>query len=144
MRSQGLRIAVMLVVVAIFGLAIIWDYVSDGTEAPTYSYSQLLADAKAGEVVAITQAGTHLTVTRRGESEPLSVTVASESINVYADVCAAAGAQLGDCPIDYAVVDASPAGQIVTLLITSLLPVLLIGSFIFFMMRQAQRGKPAT
>ena len=141
MGRQGFRLAVMLVVVLIFGLALVWSYLADGTQAPTYAYSELLADAAAGNVVAITQSGTDLTVTKRGVSTPLRVAVASESINVYAEVCAAAGASLGGCPIDYAAVEASAAGSIVTLLITSLLPVVLIGSFIYFMMRQAQRGK---
>jgi ATP-dependent Zn protease len=141
MGSRGFGLALVLVVVLIVGLALLWTYTTDGTEASAYPYSQLLADAAAGNVEAITQDGTRLTVRMRGESEPRLVTVASESINVYAEVCAAAGAPLGQCPIQYTVVEESAAGQWVGLLVTSLLPVLLIGSFIFFMMRQAQRGK---
>ena len=40
--------------------------------------------------------------------------------------------------IQFNPVEPSAAGSIITLLITALLPVLLIGAFIFFMMRQAQ------
>lgn len=69
------------------------------------------------------------------------MTIASESINVYAEVCAAAGADLGQCPIEYTALGTSEAGQWLGLLISALLPVLLIGAFIYFMMRQAQRGK---
>ena len=141
MGSQGFRLALVIVVVLIFGLALLWTYTTDDNEAPSYPYSQLLADAAAGNVQAITQNGTRLAVRIRGENEPRLVTVASESINVYAEVCAAAGVPLGQCPIEYTVVEESAAGQWVGLLVTSLLPVLLIGSFIFFMMRQAQRGK---
>jgi ATP-dependent Zn protease len=141
MGSQGFRLALVIVVVLIFGLALLWTYTTDDSEVPAYPYSQLLADAAAGKVEAISQDGTRLTVTLRGETEPHLVTVASESINVYAEVCGAVGSPLGQCPIQYAVVEESAAGQWVGLLITSLLPVMLIGSFIFFMMRQAQRGK---
>jgi ATP-dependent Zn protease len=139
MGTQVLRLALALAVVLLFGLVLLWTYTTNGTEAPAYPYSQLLADAAAGTVDAITQDGTRLAVTLRGVNEPRVVTIASETINVYAEVCAAAGSPLGQCPIEYAVMEESVAGQWVGLLITSLLPVLLIGSFIFFMMRQAQR-----
>ena len=76
-----------------------------------------------------------------GESEPRSATIASESINVYAEVCTAAGSALGECPIEYTARAPSAAGSMLTLLVTALLPVILIGSFIYFMMRQAQREK---
>jgi ATP-dependent Zn protease len=141
MGSQRFGLALVVVVVLIFSLALLWTYTTDGTDVPAYPYSQLLADAAAGNVETITQDGTQLTVTMRGEAEARFVTVASESINVYAEVCAAAGSPLGQCPIEYLVVEESAAGQWVGLLVTSLLPILLIGAFIFFMLRQAQRGK---
>ena len=53
-------------------------------------------------------------------------------------MCAVTG-DAADCGgIKYDYVQPSAAGGILTLLITALLPVLLIGGFIFFMMRQAQ------
>jgi ATP-dependent Zn protease len=131
-------------VVLVFGLALLWAYADSGSEAPAYPYSQLLADAAAGRIEAIEQDGTHLAVSLSGENEPRSGRIASETINVYAEACAAAGAELGQCPIRYMAVGASEAGQWVGLLVTALLPVLLIGAFIYFMMRQAQQGKAGT
>jgi hypothetical protein len=95
-------------------------------------------------VAAIEQEGTELTVSFVGQSETRIARVASESINVYAEVCAAAGAEIGSCPISYVVHQPSEAGSVVTLLITALLPVLLIGGFIYFMMRGAARRGPPT
>jgi ATP-dependent Zn protease len=141
MGMNRVALALGIVVVLVFGLALLWTYLDGGSEAPTYPYSQLLADAASGRVDSIIQDGTRLTVTLTGESEPRSVAVASESVNVYAEVCAAAGAELGECPIEYTALGTSEAGQWFGLLISTLLPVLLIGTFIYFMMRQAQRGK---
>ena len=128
-------------VVAVFLLAILWSLMGRESEAPSYPYSQLLRDAAAGRVEAVTQEGVRLEVTLAGETEPRLVNIASESINVYAELCAAAGAAPGECQIEYAVTEPTAAGSVLTLLITSLLPVLLIGSFIYFMMRQAQRTR---
>jgi ATP-dependent Zn protease len=141
MRLGRIPFVLMVVAVAIFGLALLAMYLMDERDAPVYAYSDLLADAAAGRVEAITQDGTRLTVSLSAEAQPRRTTVASESINVYAEVCTAAGAQLGDCPIEYVAVGPSAAGQWLGLLITALLPVLLIGGFIYFMMRQAQRGQ---
>jgi hypothetical protein len=57
MGSQGFRLALIVVVVLIFGLALLWTYTTDDNEVPSYPYSQLLADAAAGKVEAITRTG---------------------------------------------------------------------------------------
>lgn len=53
----------------------------------------------------------------------------------------AASADLGHCPIEYTALGPSEAGQWFGLLITALLRVFLIGLFVFFVMRQATKGK---
>jgi ATP-dependent Zn protease len=139
MTASRLRLTVLLTIAAVFVLAMVWSYVvNDGAQAD-HAYSELLAKASTGDVVSISQDDKQLSVTVAGQAEPWIFNVATESVNVYAEVCAAAGAELGNCPIAYRAVAPSSSGSIVTLLITSLLPVLLIGSFIFFMMRQQQR-----
>jgi cell division protease FtsH len=134
LTSRIVRNSVVLVVLAAFGLAVLWTFMSDGDGGQEYSYSQLLEDVAAGEVSTITQEGTTLTVTK-GQEE-LTTTVASPDINYREEVFAACGEACGDLTYDY--VEPSAAGGILTLLITALLPVLLIGGFIFLMMRQAQ------
>jgi cell division protease FtsH len=138
--SRIVRNSVVLVVLAVFGLAVLWTFMVEGSQAPTYTYSQLLKDAADHKVTAVTQDGTKLSVKLDGSDQPKSVTVASPDLNYRAEVCQAAGAtdpaQCGG--IDYSFVEASAAGQWLGLLVTALLPVLLIGAFIFFMMRQAQ------
>ena len=115
----------------------------DSGEQP-YTYSQLLTDAGAGKIEAITMDGDRLAVTFQGDTEPTKTAVAppgSQGTEIYNQICNAAGhATTQDCAseIQFNPVEPSAAGSIITLLITALLPVLLIGAFIFFMMRQAQ------
>src|SRR5687768_7595514 len=138
LTSRIVRNSVVLVVLAVFGLAVLWTFMSDTTTGESYSYSQLLEDAAAGNVEKITQEGTTLNVQLAGEAEERTTLVASEFINVQQELCARAPGGAAGCEIVYNVEEPSAAGGILTLLITALLPVLLIGGFIFFMMRQAQ------
>jgi ATP-dependent Zn protease len=134
------RLGILIAVLAIAGLAIAWDYLATDDEGTSYAYSAMLADAGAGRVVSISQEGTQLAVFLAGESAPRTVFVASDAVNVYAEVCAASGKQPGpDCAIQYEVTQPSASGQWIGLIITAFLPVFLIGGFIFFMMRSAQR-----
>jgi ATP-dependent Zn protease len=111
----------------------------DDREMP---YSELLQAAARGEVQAVIQDGTTLSVTLEGDDARRTVIV-SEQLNVRQELCAAAGAgDPGDCQIRYEFAQPSAAGQWLGLLITALLPVLLIGGFIFFMMKRAASMAP--
>jgi cell division protease FtsH len=136
LTSRIVRNSVVLVVLAVFGLAVLWTFMSEPGSSDTYTYSELLDDAAAGKIESIKQEGTTLTVKLDGEAEERATTVASPDINYRQEVCDAAGPDCGGIAYDFT--EPSAAGGILTLLITALLPVLLIGGFIFFMMRQAQ------
>ncbi len=142
MSSRLVRNSVVLVVLAVFGLALLWTYIVDSGPTDQYTYSQMLTDASAGNISQITQDSTKLTVKLKNDPNTKSVIVSDVgNVDVYQQVCDAAGApNLADCAksISYNAVEASAAGGIITTLLISILPVLLIGAFIFFMMRQAQ------
>lgn len=143
-RLAGIRrLRLAIVVIGVLGLlAILYAALSSDDREPLYAYSDLLADAAAGDVTAIEQAGTTLYVF---SADGLSRTsyVASESINVYADVCAATGRSIGpDCSIYYAVLPQT--GEWVGLLVSGLVPLLVIGGFLYFMMRQVGKSSGPT
>ena len=143
LSSRLVRNSVVLVVLAVFGLALLWTYVVDSGQQAPYTYSQLLTDAKAGNVEQITMDGEKLTVKVKDSKEPKTATAPpnADGSVLIAQVCAAAGVtDIAACSqqISFNPIEPSAAGQWVGLLITALLPVLLIGGFIFFMMRQAQ------
>ena len=113
MSSRIVRNSVVLVVLAVFGLAVLWTFMVEGNPTPAYTYSQLLADASAHKVESVTQDGTKLSVKLNGVDQPKSVTVASPDLNYRAEVCQAAGATdaAGCGGINYSFVEASAAGQ---------------------------------
>jgi cell division protease FtsH len=136
LTSRIVRNSVVLVVLAVFGLAVLWTFMGDGDPAREYSYGQLLEDARNGEVTEILQEGQQITA-QIGEEERVSTAPSSET-SVYADLgCTTGNAGNFNCE-NFKAAEPSATGGILTLLITALLPVLLIGGFIFFMMRQAQ------
>jgi cell division protease FtsH len=135
LSSRLVRNSVLLVVLAVFGLALLWTYMLDGTPTEEYAYGKLIADARAGTVTEITKDGDKLIATING-AERVAV-IPSELANPFTDLGCPDNAGNFDCS-KFAAKEPSAAGQWVGLLITALLPVLLIGAFIFFMMRQAQ------
>jgi len=137
LTSRIVRNSVVLVVLAVFGLAVLWTFMGSGDTAPEYGYGQLIEDARAGNIDSITKEGLRLTATFPNGGEDRTAIAPSELTDPYNDICAAAGPDSQACQ-NFNVVEESAAGGVLTLLITALLPVLLIGGFIFFMMRQAQ------
>ena len=140
MSSRLVRNSVVLVVLAVFGLALLWTYIVDSNTGDAYTYTQLLQDAKAKNIKSVTQDGTKLTVVRNeGDGKPVTAIVPSLNLNYRAEICEAAGTpNPADCSVNFQAVEESAAGGILATLLASMLPVLLIGAFIFFMMRQAQ------
>ena len=140
MTSRIVRNSVVLVVLAVFGLAVLWTFMGTGASGETYTYSQLLDDVRRRE--------TSSRSPRRARPSPSSSTTRSQektaSVAVGATSTTAPRCARRDrrpataAASTYDYIQPSAAGGILTLLITALLPVLLIGGFIFFMMRQAQ------
>ncbi len=138
MTSRIVRNSVVLVVLAVFGLAVLWTFMGDAQPSNEISYGQLIDNAREGQYESVAQEGTHLTATMPNGAEYTAV-VPSELTNVFADLgCAPPGVAANFECASFEATEPSAAGGILTLLITALLPVLLIGGFIFFMMRQAQ------
>ena len=139
LTSRIVRNSVVLVVLAVFGLAVLWTFMGSGDETAEYKYGQLIADAHAGEIESINKEGSRLVATMTNGEKQEAVIPSEISTNFTADLGCSAGGDPGqfDCA-NLGATEESAAGGILTLLITALLPVLLIGGFIFFMMRQAQ------
>jgi len=138
LTSRIVRNSVVLVVLAVFGLAVLWTFMGDADPATEYGYGQLIEDAQSGQIASITKEDSRLTASFSDGSPDKTAVVPSELTNVYEDLgCSAGTAGEFNCA-NFTATEPSAAGGILTLLITALLPVLLIGGFIFFMMRQAQ------
>jgi cell division protease FtsH len=147
LSSRLVRNSVLLVVLAVFGLALLWTYMLGGEANQQYTYSQLLSDVSnpsiRSTIESVTQDGDRLTVKFTGveQTKTAIAPASSQGTDVLNQLCNAADiSNVADCgkQLGFNPVEPSAAGSILTLLITALLPVLLIGAFIFFMMRQAQ------
>jgi cell division protease FtsH len=138
LTSRIVRNSVVLVVLAVFGLAVLWTFMGDPQPNNEIAYGTLIDRARSGEFTNVVQEGTRLTAKATGGAEYTAI-VPSDAVNVFADLgCGPGGTPESFNCATFEATEPSAAGGILTLLITALLPVLLIGGFIFFMMRQAQ------
>ncbi|HEX8939637.1 MAG TPA: ATP-dependent zinc metalloprotease FtsH [Candidatus Limnocylindrales bacterium] len=139
MNAKFVRNGIVMLVLVVGTVALLYTWLIQSPEPNSQSYSKFLNDVQQGKVASVVQQDTTLTVTTTGTPpDKYTTDVASPLINVYDDIKTAA--QKGG--VDYAKIDYKPIKAADTswigLILTGLLPVILIGAFIFFMMRQAQ------
>jgi len=140
LNSKFFRNGIVMLILVIGTVALLYTWLIQSPADTSKSYSYFLTQVSQGQVAKVVQAGTTLTVTTT-DTPPQTYTtqVASAFTNVFDDMTKAAlagGQDIGR--IDYKAEQEAQTGQWLGLLISALLPVLLIGGFIFFMMRQAQ------
>ena len=140
MNSKFFRNGIVMLILVTGTVALLYTWLIQSPADTSKSYSYFLTQVSQGQVAKVVQAGTTLTVTTT-DTPPQTYTtqVASAFTNVFDDMTKAAlagGQDIGR--IDYKAEQEAQTGQWLGLLISALLPVLLIGGFIFFMMRQAQ------
>ncbi|MEP6638113.1 MAG: AAA family ATPase, partial [Chloroflexota bacterium] len=136
MNPRFFRNGIVMLALVVVALAVVFTVITSSSPALATGYSAFLDDVKAGKVINVTQEGSKLTV--KTNTTPYDVIVPNILTQVWQDMKTAADA--GGKPLGreiYTVKDAPDNGWI-SILITGLLPILIIGGFIFFMMRQAQ------
>ena len=137
MNPKFFRNGIVMLVLVVGTAALLFTWIQSTTPNPAVGYSKFLADVQAGEVTEVVQQGETLNVKVNGKT-PYTVVVPSVLINVLDDMNKAAAR--GNQTLSDTVYRAEPAPDTswLGLLLTGLLPLLVIGGFIFFMMRQAQ------
>ncbi len=140
MNSKFFRNGIVMLILVIGTVALLYTWLLQSPADTSKSYSFFLDQVSKGQVAKVVQTGTTLQVTTTGTPPDTYTTeVASAFTNVFDDMTKAAVAGGQDiAKIDYKAQQEPQTGQWLGLLISALLPVLLIGGFIFFMMRQAQ------
>ena len=139
MNPKFFRNGIVMLVLVVGTAALLFTWIQTTTPSNPIGYSQFLNDVGAGKVKEVSQQGDTLTVTVNGQTAPYTVTVPSILTQVYPNDMQAA-AKAGGQTLDANIFKAEPAPDTswLGLLLTGLLPLLVIGGFIFFMMRQAQ------
>ena len=138
MNPKFFRNGIVMLVLVVGTAMLLFTWIQSSTPNQQIGYSKFLSDVQAGQVRTVTQQGDTLTVTTSTTPTTYMVTVPSILTQVLPDMRAAA--KDGGRTLDPNVFKAEPAPDTgwLSLLLTGLLPLLVIGGFIFFMMRQAQ------
>jgi cell division protease FtsH len=132
----------LLMLVLVMGVgALLYTWLAGANTAQPIGWGQFLSNVSAGEVRHVVQQDNTLTVT--GPDGKATYTVTAPGINglntdTLKDIQTAA--QQGGHPFDQNQYEVKPAADNswVGLVLTGLLPLIVIGGFIYFMMRQAQ------
>ncbi len=138
MNPKFFRNGIVMLVLVVGTTLLLFTWIQSSTPNQQTGYSKFLSDVQAGQVKTVTQLGDTLTVTTSSTPATYTVTVPNILTQVFPDMRAAA--KDGGRPLDANIykVEPTPDTSWLGLLLTGLLPLLVIGGFIFFMMRQAQ------
>jgi cell division protease FtsH len=135
LNPKFFRNGIVMLALVVVALAVVYTLVSTTTPPSDEAYSVFLNDIKQGTVGKITQEGSKLTVEKQDHST-YTVIVPGLLADAYPQVAAAA--KDGSKAVPTYVAKLPPDTSWLGIIVTGLLPLLIIGGFIFFMMRQAQ------
>ncbi len=137
MNPKFFRNGIVMIVLVLGTAALLFTWITASTPTTPVGYSQFLADVAAGSVKHVSQESDTLTVTGQdGKTVTVVVPGVAGLTNVWSDMVTAALPKV--LPSDIYEAKPVPDTSWLGLLLTGLLPLLVIGGFIFFMMRQAQ------
>ncbi len=139
MNPKFFRNGIVMLVLVVGTAALLFTWITTTGQTTSTVYSQFLDDVGAGEVKKVTQQGTTLTVVTNDTPEKTyTVIVPTVLTQVWPDMQEAAKATGRELSKDIFGATPAPDTSWLGLLLTAVLPLLIIGGFIFFMMRQAQ------
>ena len=134
MNPKFMRNGLLMLVLVIGTAALLYTWINSSQPASAVGYGSFLNNVAAQKVAKVVQKSDSLTVTPTGGGADYTVVVPTVLTNVLTDMKAA------DPNLDKSIYTAQqpPDTSWIGLLLTAVLPLAVIGGFIFFMMRQAQ------
>ena len=139
MNPKFFRNGIVMLVLVVGTAALLFTWITTTSQPTNTGYSKFLADVQEGKVGKVTQQGTTLTVERVDKTGGnYTVIVPTILTQVWTDMQVAAQKGGKDLSPDVFAAQPAPDTSWLGLLLTAVLPLLIIGGFIFFMMRQAQ------
>jgi cell division protease FtsH len=135
LNPKFFRNGIVMLALVVVALAVVYTLVSTTSPTADHPYSAFLNDVKQGAVTKITQEGSKLTVEKQDHSTYTAI-VPGLLADAYPEVAAAA--KDGNKGVPEYTAKLPPDTSWLGIIVTGLLPLLIIGGFIFFMMRQAQ------
>jgi cell division protease FtsH len=139
LNPKFFRNGIVMLVLVVGTAALLFTWITTTSQPTNTGYSKFLADVQEGRVAKVTQQGTTLTVERVDKTGGnYTVIVPTVLTQVWNDMQAAALKGGKELSPDIFAAQPAPDTSWLGLLLTAVLPLLIIGGFIFFMMRQAQ------
>ena len=138
MNPKFFRNGIVMLFLVVGTAALLFTWINSTTPSKDVGYQAFLNDVAAGNVTEAIQTGETLTVTAKTDPKTYSVVVPSILTQVLPDMLAAAERGGNPLPEDTFKAVPVPDTSWISLIATFVLPLLIIGGFIFFMMRQAQ------
>jgi cell division protease FtsH len=138
LNPKFFRNGIVMLVLVVGTAALLFTWIQSTTPNPDVGYSKFLSDVQAGTVGKVVQQGQTLTVTPKSSGATYTVVVPGLLTDVLGDMNDAAEQGGQTLSADIYAAEPEPDTSWLGLLLTGLLPLLVIGGFIFFMMRQAQ------
>src|SRR5215213_10658360 len=136
LNPRFFRNGIVMLALVIVALAVVFTVMNQSSPGQPVAYSEFLNNVAADKVAQVEQEGSTLSVTPKPNGPTYSVVVPGLLANqVYPDMQQAVGEGK---PVPKFAAKPAPDNGWISILITGLLPILIIGGFIFFMMRQAQ------
>ncbi len=133
------RAAVIVLLLVVLGLGLLYAARSQTPSIPEVDISQAMQDINAGRVRAITIAGSRATLEFRDSASHKEQTTVPQPDNVLAPAVLSYNAAHPSQPIEIQAVPESQPVVVLGAVILSLLPILLIGGFFYYVMREARR-----
>jgi len=129
-NKRNYKTLIFVIIIMFFGLVAFSSY-SKPEELETVPLSDVITQANNGEIDKITIQGNELDITKNGEEEPSSQSLKEAGSTIYEQGLTFGVTQVESEPIDN-------SGQVWRDLAVGLLPVVIIGGLLFWMMRSAQ------
>ncbi|HZM73530.1 MAG TPA: ATP-dependent metallopeptidase FtsH/Yme1/Tma family protein, partial [Candidatus Polarisedimenticolia bacterium] len=137
MDRKFMRNGLLMLLLVVGTAALLFTWLNSSTAAATKPYGKFLNSVAAGEIKTVEQEQQVLTVTPNA-GEKYTVVVPTVLTNVLEDMEKAATGAGREFDRGIYGAKQAPDTSWIGLLLTGLLPLLVIGGFIYFMMRQAQ------
>ncbi|HVA86830.1 MAG TPA: ATP-dependent zinc metalloprotease FtsH [Candidatus Saccharimonadales bacterium] len=137
MNGKFFRNGIVMLVLVVGTVALLYTWLIQTPTQNTRGYSQFLTDVQQNKVTKVIQQDQSLTVSE-SDGHTYEIVVPTVLTDVLGDMQTAAKAGGVTLAADVFSVQKPPDTSWLGLLLTGLLPVILIGGFIYFMMRQAQ------
>jgi len=137
LNTKFFRNGIVMLVLVVGTVALLYSVLLQSPAQNQVGYSQFLNDVQSNKVAQVIQEDQTLTV-KATDGRSYTTVVPTVLTDVYKDMRDAAKAGGVTLPTNVFVPQKAPDTSWLGLLLTGLLPLIVIGGFIFFMMRQAQ------